>query len=254
MQGSLAEKLRVLRARMGLSLTEAAARAGVTRDTLSDLEHGKRHPYMPTLTKIAGGYGVPVEELLEEPVLATGKAEAPDAGRAGQTEAAKLHASLPVDGLAGEMARARRAIEECADIAIGLAAVWNQDVELYRQHGRSVQPYRAYEMSFAVTTLYRLFFGTLGDLQSHAGALGLDADPAAWDLQSKGLLIEAGSNICALAELYAIIDKETSGPGTDRENFRARREEFDAGFPPSLVEDPLWPPAVERARAAAGIA
>jgi transcriptional regulator with XRE-family HTH domain len=76
MQGSLAEKLRVLRARMGLSLTEAATRAGVTRDTLSDLEHGKRHPYMPTLSKIAAGYGVPVEELLEESVLA-GKAEAP---------------------------------------------------------------------------------------------------------------------------------------------------------------------------------
>jgi transcriptional regulator with XRE-family HTH domain len=67
MQGSLAEKLRVLRAREGLSLTEAAARAGVTRDTLSDVEHGKRQPYMPTLSKIATGYGVPVEELLEEP-------------------------------------------------------------------------------------------------------------------------------------------------------------------------------------------
>jgi transcriptional regulator with XRE-family HTH domain len=76
MQGSLAEKLRVLRARMGLSLTEAAGRAGVTRDTLSDLEHGKRHPYMPTLSKIAAGYGVPVEDLLEEPALA-GKAKAP---------------------------------------------------------------------------------------------------------------------------------------------------------------------------------
>jgi transcriptional regulator with XRE-family HTH domain len=70
MQCSLAEKLRVLRARMGLSLTEAAGRAGVTRDTLSDLEHGKRHPYMPTLSKIAAGYGVPVEDLLEEPALA----------------------------------------------------------------------------------------------------------------------------------------------------------------------------------------
>jgi transcriptional regulator with XRE-family HTH domain len=76
MQGSLAEKLRVLRAREGLSLTEAAARAGVTRDTLSDLEHGKRQPYMPTLSKIAAGYSVPVEDLLEEPVLA-GKAVAP---------------------------------------------------------------------------------------------------------------------------------------------------------------------------------
>jgi transcriptional regulator with XRE-family HTH domain len=65
MQESLAEKLRILRAREGLSLTEAARRAGVTRDTLSDLERGKRHAYTPTLTKIAQGYGVPVEDLLE---------------------------------------------------------------------------------------------------------------------------------------------------------------------------------------------
>jgi len=89
MQGSLAEKLRVLRARMGLSLTEAASRAGVTRDTLSDLEHGKRQPYMPTLAKIADGYGVPVEDLLEEPALA-GKAEAPR--EAGSANARQLFA------------------------------------------------------------------------------------------------------------------------------------------------------------------
>jgi transcriptional regulator with XRE-family HTH domain len=76
MQGSLAERLRVLRARQGLSLTEASKRAGITRDTLSDLERGKRHAYMPTLAKIAQGYGVPVEDLLEEPALA-GKGEAP---------------------------------------------------------------------------------------------------------------------------------------------------------------------------------
>ena len=88
MQGSLAEKLRVLRARMGLSLTEAAARAGVTRDTLSDLEHGKRHPYMPTLSKIAAGYGVPVEELLGEPALAE-KVEAPDTGQPGAEQTAR---------------------------------------------------------------------------------------------------------------------------------------------------------------------
>ena len=68
MQGSLAERLRVLRARQGLSLTEASKRAGITRDTLSDLERAKRHAYMPTLAKIAEGYGVPVEDLLEEPV------------------------------------------------------------------------------------------------------------------------------------------------------------------------------------------
>jgi transcriptional regulator with XRE-family HTH domain len=38
----------------------------VTPETLSDLESGKRPPYMPTLTKIVRGYGVSVEELVEE--------------------------------------------------------------------------------------------------------------------------------------------------------------------------------------------
>jgi transcriptional regulator with XRE-family HTH domain len=79
---SLARKLRVLRAERGWTLQQAAERAGVQPETISDAEHGKRRPYTPTLTKIASGYGVPVEELLEEGVLA-GKAEAPETGQAG---------------------------------------------------------------------------------------------------------------------------------------------------------------------------
>ena len=85
MQGSLAERLRVLRAQRGLTLVEAAENAGVGRDTLSDLERGRRHPVMPTLSKIAQGYGVPVEDLLDEPALA-GKAEASEASGQPVTE------------------------------------------------------------------------------------------------------------------------------------------------------------------------
>jgi transcriptional regulator with XRE-family HTH domain len=85
MHESLPAKLRVLRARQGLTLIEAAEKLGIGRDTLSDLERGRRHPVMPTLAKIAEGYGVPVEELLEEPVGA-GKAEAPESGQPETTE------------------------------------------------------------------------------------------------------------------------------------------------------------------------
>jgi transcriptional regulator with XRE-family HTH domain len=60
----LAVRLRVLRAQQGWSIETAAKQIGVTTDTLSDAERGKRRPYMPTLAKIARGYGVPVEELL----------------------------------------------------------------------------------------------------------------------------------------------------------------------------------------------
>jgi transcriptional regulator with XRE-family HTH domain len=77
MQGSLATRLRVLRAERGLTLREAAAVTGVTKETLSDLERGLRHPHDPTLAKVARGYGVPFEELIDESVLSAPKAEAP---------------------------------------------------------------------------------------------------------------------------------------------------------------------------------
>ena len=67
-QGSLAHKLRVLRAERGLTLREAASLTGVAKETISDIERGLRHPHDPTLAKIAKGYGVPVGDLLEEPV------------------------------------------------------------------------------------------------------------------------------------------------------------------------------------------
>src|SRR5215203_6847571 len=70
MQRSLAERLRVLRARKGLSLLAASEELGVDRHTLRDLELGRgRTPRYPTLAKIAEGYDVPVEDLLEVPVL-----------------------------------------------------------------------------------------------------------------------------------------------------------------------------------------
>jgi len=69
MQGSLAHKLRVLRPERGLTLREAASLTGVAKETISDIERGLRRPHDPTLAKIAKGYGVPIEELIEEPPL-----------------------------------------------------------------------------------------------------------------------------------------------------------------------------------------
>jgi transcriptional regulator with XRE-family HTH domain len=72
MQGSLPGRLQVLRAKRGLTLTEASELLGINRHTLSRLEQGTQRPYGPTLKKLAEGYGVPVEKLLEEeePALA----------------------------------------------------------------------------------------------------------------------------------------------------------------------------------------
>src|SRR5688500_7497474 len=92
MHRSLPARLRVLRARRGLTLIDAAEKIGIGRDTLSDLERGNRHPVMPTLAKIAEGYGVPVEALLEEESVALGKDS--------QGEAAEQGAD-PLDGWIG---------------------------------------------------------------------------------------------------------------------------------------------------------
>jgi len=92
MDESLALKLRVLRAERGWTLNQAAERAGVQPETISDAEHGKRRPYTPTLTKIAKGYGVPVEELLGEAVpLAEASQET------GRLEEERLEADSPKD-------------------------------------------------------------------------------------------------------------------------------------------------------------
>jgi DNA-binding XRE family transcriptional regulator len=62
----IALKLRVLREQRGLTRKEAAQLADVSHWTLRYLETGKRAPYMPTVTKLAGAYGVPLEELVGE--------------------------------------------------------------------------------------------------------------------------------------------------------------------------------------------
>ena len=98
MYRSLALRLRVLRAERGWTLNQAAERAGVQPETISDAEHGKRRPYTPTLAKIAAAYGVPVEELLEEPV-ALGEA-AREAGRAEWDAAVRSAHQLRQDGQA----------------------------------------------------------------------------------------------------------------------------------------------------------
>ena len=92
MQSTLARKLRVLRAERGLTLREAEQLTGVDKDTLSKIERGLRHPYDVTLSKLARGYGVPVEDLLEEPIpLAEVSQET------GRLEEERLEADTPKD-------------------------------------------------------------------------------------------------------------------------------------------------------------
>jgi transcriptional regulator with XRE-family HTH domain len=95
-QKSLADRLRLFRAQRGLTVKDAAQQVGVDRHTLRRIELGAQEAQYPTLAKIADGYGVPVQELLEEPVVA-GKAEAPKAGPADQRSAEAAAGQPDVD-------------------------------------------------------------------------------------------------------------------------------------------------------------
>jgi transcriptional regulator with XRE-family HTH domain len=63
-QRSLATKLRVLRAERRLTLRQVEELTGVDKGTISQIERGARHPQGVTLSKLAEGYGVPLEELM----------------------------------------------------------------------------------------------------------------------------------------------------------------------------------------------
>jgi transcriptional regulator with XRE-family HTH domain len=117
-QKSLADRLRLLRAQRGLTVKDAAQQVGVDRHTLRRIELGTQEAQYPTLAKIADGYHVPVEELLEEPV-AVGKAEAPEAGPSDQhnmEEAGQPRTDSPLE-------EERQVIPQSADALRGLIKV-----------------------------------------------------------------------------------------------------------------------------------
>jgi len=64
-QGLLGKRLRLIRAQRKLSLRQAAKLAGLAKETLGDLERGKRHPTDITLAKLAEIYEISLQELFD---------------------------------------------------------------------------------------------------------------------------------------------------------------------------------------------
>jgi transcriptional regulator with XRE-family HTH domain len=253
MSTEIGKRLRSLRKAQGLSQEAVARQTRVGLKAYGDLERGRTvDPHYSTLEDAARALGVTVAELISE------GAEASNTGKAPAPTASGQHETGSSDKGAGDPAEAARRIQALPSTAAELASAWNRDVEFYEQHDRSLRPYRTLEMGLAVEGLYQHFWRELSVLQRHAESLDADPNPATWEPQSKELLIEAGSNIHALAELYAVIKQAAADRRGTREDWRALREEFDvkapAQEPAFLTEDPQWPAAIERARAAAGIA
>jgi transcriptional regulator with XRE-family HTH domain len=60
-------RLRTMREQRGLTLTEAAALAGMSKSTLSRLETGQRRPSLELLLPLAQTYRVPLDDLVGAP-------------------------------------------------------------------------------------------------------------------------------------------------------------------------------------------
>jgi len=92
MRTSLARRLRVIRAGQGLTVRQAAEKAGVRAATLTAIEHGRVRPQDATLGKLARAYGIPVEILIEEHEESAPLTEAPQVG-APVVDLEQLHTS-----------------------------------------------------------------------------------------------------------------------------------------------------------------
>src|SRR5215210_3913648 len=65
----IGKRIRDLREERGLTQREVARRAGLTPSGVGFIEHGQtRNPSAETVMAVARALGVPVEELLREPV------------------------------------------------------------------------------------------------------------------------------------------------------------------------------------------
>lgn len=62
---ALANRIRELRDRKGISQEELAHRAGLSRTGMGFLETGKRWPRLDTLMKVADGLNITLDELLK---------------------------------------------------------------------------------------------------------------------------------------------------------------------------------------------
>ncbi len=98
---SVGPRLRALRRRRDLTLTELAARTGVSVSTLSRLESGERRPTLELLLPLAQAHGVTLDELVDapptgdprvhlRPVQGPGMTMVPLTRRAGGIQAFKL--------------------------------------------------------------------------------------------------------------------------------------------------------------------
>lgn len=61
---ALGQRIKALRARLGLTLAQLSQQSGVSRAMLSTIERGEKSPTLPIIVRIAGGFGMSLSNLL----------------------------------------------------------------------------------------------------------------------------------------------------------------------------------------------
>ncbi len=96
--GRIAERVRALRAQLGLSLDALAGRSGVSRSMLSLIERGESSPTAVLLEKVATGLNIPMAALFDDasaPAVPVARKEERTAWRDPQTGYIRRNISPP---------------------------------------------------------------------------------------------------------------------------------------------------------------
>ncbi|MQY10383.1 hypothetical protein SRB5_04910 [Streptomyces sp. RB5] len=191
LSAAVAPRLRDLRRRRGLTLEEAAGRAGLSPAHLSRLETGQRQPSLPMLLALAEAYRTTVSDLLgetppaPESVVRAGSQETTEAqgwrytpaGAAGGRAMQALRVEVPW-GTQGDLVRIHPGEEWIYVLNGRLRLALGDSEEILdpgdAAHYDSLTPHRLAADSTAGTEL--LFVHTL--LQSGASELCLGGRPA----------------------------------------------------------------------------
>jgi len=214
MRGSLALKLRVLRAERALTIEQAAERAGVTPETISDAERGRRHPYLPTLRKLAKAYDVPVEELLsaeeeqkekEEPVLAP------------LDEASSPRPAVVAGGATREEADEK--LEQQLYAPARIAQDWHQLAQLFSDELEKVEKgdSEASSLEILIDTLENVALGMAANVAAERKELRARYDDED-TVRSKAVLTPA------IDRLYALVDEALQKIGRGKLEVKAESE------------------------------
>lgn len=244
------------RADAGLTISELARRAGVTRDTISNAEKGRHGLQASTLNKLARALGkVPSELLAEEERLApkaTSSALEPPLfyGLGNEPRREYVHISELL-----------RRIGAAGGAALEVAHEWRSEAARNLSEGVPLPKYRTQEMLSFHNELSRLYVrsiesvlegaqeGITGVVRDDGTEQVIAADPSLWPRELRAYVYEAGARIAVLPKLVEQIELEGAGT-TEQKLYEAFKVE--SHLPAEVLREEEWRGELDKALAQAG--